>query len=104
MAFGNRVEMPHSFRGGAKAAKPPSASVTGRSVLPVGDMGGSGGVDREVNSPARAEGGASPAPERQRHYHWDRKIHKFANILIFLIPLLTFTKKSGIINCNPKTD
>jgi len=26
-------------------------------------VSGSGGVDREVNSPARAEGGASPAPE-----------------------------------------
>jgi len=25
-------------------------------------VSGSGGVDREVNSPARAEGGASPAP------------------------------------------
>jgi len=25
-------------------------------------VSGSGGVDREVNSPARAEGGASPVP------------------------------------------
>jgi len=73
--------MPHSFRGGGKAAVGtgtlpvwgPGAKRPGRrrQGLPLANplkcrtspaVSGSGGVDREVNSPARAEGGASPVP------------------------------------------
>jgi len=78
---GSNIEMPHSFRRGGKAA-------VGTGTLPVWVQGrsiparrrhglsltkqlncrtspavsGSGGVGREANSPARAEGGASPIP------------------------------------------